>query len=106
MNCQLLFSPLEEDATVEITVDHGNIIISPTEARTEELLNKIVRTRRSVLEKLIAEFGGGAGIRDNGLLAAAAAMPKKRFRGALHHNDLAEFFLLLNERQLNATNRD
>ncbi len=49
---------LEEDATVEITIDHGNIIISPvspgtiTKARTEELLNKIIRTRRSVLEKL------------------------------------------------------
>ena len=49
---------LEENATVEITVDHGNIIISPvspetiSEARTEELLSKIVRTRRSVLEKL------------------------------------------------------
>ena len=49
---------LEENATVEITIDHGNIIISPvspgiiTDARTEELLNKIVRTRRSVLEKL------------------------------------------------------
>ncbi len=49
---------LEEDATVEITVDHGNIIISPvspgviSETRTEELLNKIVGTRRSVLEKL------------------------------------------------------
>ena len=49
---------LEENATVEITVDHGNIIISPvspktiSEARTKELLNKIVRSRRSVLEKL------------------------------------------------------
>ncbi len=49
---------LEEEATVEITVDHGNIIISPvspgkiSEARTEELLNKIIKTRRSVLEKL------------------------------------------------------
>ena len=49
---------LEENATVEITIDHGNIIISLvspgiiTDARTEELLNKIVRTRRSVLEKL------------------------------------------------------
>ena len=49
---------LEENATVEITVDHGNIIILPvspgtiTEARTEELLNKIVKTRRSALMKL------------------------------------------------------
>ncbi len=86
----------------------------------------------SIHQKLIEEFGGGAGIRDNGLLEAAAAMPKQRFSGALLHNNLAEqaaaylyhlccnhafidgnkrtalaaaeFFLLLNERQLNATN--
>ena len=49
---------LEENANVEITVDHGNIIISPVSpetisaARTQELMDKIVRTRRSALEKL------------------------------------------------------
>lgn len=49
---------LEEDASVEITVDHGNIIISPvspgtiSEAKTQELMDRIVKTRRSTLEKL------------------------------------------------------
>ncbi|MCK5249070.1 MAG: Fic family protein [Spirochaetaceae bacterium] len=44
----------------------------------------------SIHQRLIAEFGGGTGIRNNGLLEAAAAMPKQRFRGTLLHNDLAE----------------
>ncbi len=41
---------LEEDANVEITVDHGNIIISPvspetiSEAKTKELMDKIIKT--------------------------------------------------------------
>ena len=49
---------LEENASVEITVDHGNIIISPvspgtiSEDRAEELLDKIVETRRATLERL------------------------------------------------------
>ncbi len=49
---------LEEGAKVEITVDHGNLIISPVspgsvpEARVRELLDKIVSTRRDALEKL------------------------------------------------------
>ena len=48
---------LKEGANVEITVDHGNIIISPVSpetisgSRTEELLNRIVQNRRSALEK-------------------------------------------------------
>ena len=49
---------LDEGANVEITVDHGNLIISPVspgsvpEARVQELLDKIVGTRRNALEKL------------------------------------------------------
>ena len=49
---------LEENASVEITVDHGNIIISPvspgtiSKDRAEALLDKIVETRRGTLEKL------------------------------------------------------
>lgn len=49
---------LKEDGEVEITVDHGNIIIAPVSpasiptARAEELLDKIVETRRSALKRL------------------------------------------------------
>ena len=44
----------------------------------------------SIHQRLIVEFGGSAGTRDNGLLEAAVAMPKQRFGGALLHGDLAE----------------
>ena len=49
---------LDEGANVEITVDHGNLIISPVspgsvpEAQARKLLDKIVSTRRDALERL------------------------------------------------------
>ncbi|MHC4887306.1 MAG: AbrB/MazE/SpoVT family DNA-binding domain-containing protein [Planctomycetota bacterium] len=49
---------LEEGANVEITIDHGNIIISPvspgqvSEDRATELLDKIVATRHDALKRL------------------------------------------------------
>lgn len=88
----------------------------------------------SIHQKLIEEFGGGDGIRDHGLLEAAAAMPRQQFDGTYLHSTLAEqaaayhyhlccnhafldgnkrtalatseFFLLLNNRQLLATNEE
>ena len=88
----------------------------------------------SIHHRLIAEFGGGDGIRDHGLLEAAAAMPRQRFDGTYLHSTLAEqaaaylyhlccnhafidgnkrtalataeFFLLLNDRQLIANNEE
>ena len=88
----------------------------------------------NIHQRLIVEFGGSSGIRDTGLLEAAVAMPKQRFGGTLLHNNIAEqaaaylyhlcsnhafidgnkrtalasaeFFLLLNERQLVATNEE
>ena len=49
---------LKEDGTVEITVDHGSIILTPVNPasvpadRAAELLDKIVETRRRALERL------------------------------------------------------
>jgi antitoxin component of MazEF toxin-antitoxin module len=49
---------LKEDGSVEITVDHGSIIITPVSPstvpadRAKELLDKIVATRRSALKRL------------------------------------------------------
>ena len=49
---------LKEDGSVEITVDHGSIIITPVSPapvpadRARELLDKIVATRRGALKKL------------------------------------------------------
>ena len=83
---------------------------------------------------MIVEFGGDIGLRDNGLLEAAVAMPRQQFGGVNLHGDpaeqvaaylyhlcsnnafvdgikrmaptAAEFFLLLNETQLIATNEE
>lgn len=86
----------------------------------------------NIHRRMIEEFGGDGGIRDRGLLEAAVAMPQQRFDGKLLHESLAEqaaaylfhicsnhafvdgnkrtalaaaeFFMLLNEAQLLATN--
>src|SRR5437762_2603833 len=39
---------------------------------------------------MIVEFGGEPGIRDEGLLESAAAMPQARFGGVFLHKDIVE----------------
>jgi death-on-curing protein len=88
----------------------------------------------AVHERVIAEFGGDAGVLDEGLLESAVMMPAARYGGELLHGDLptmaaaylfhickshpfvdgnkrtalaaAEVFLLLNGFWLTATNRE
>ena len=86
----------------------------------------------NIHRRMIEEFGGDGSIRDRGLLEPAIAMLRQRFGGKLLHDNMAEqaaaylyhiccnhafvdgnkrtamaaaeFFLLLNEAQLPATN--
>jgi len=85
----------------------------------------------AIHRRVIDEFGGNPGVRDHGLLESAVRMPAARFAGVYLHDGIpamaaaylfhlcknhafmdgnkrvalasAEVFLLLNERQLNAT---
>ncbi len=89
---------------------------------------------RAIHARMIAEFGGDASVRDEGLLASAVAMPTAQFEGEYLHNGLAEMagaylyhlcrnhpfvdgnkrtalaaadiFLRLNNARLKATNRE
>jgi death-on-curing protein len=49
-----------------------------------------IDTVLTIHQRMIAEFGGDAGIRDHGLLEAAVAMPRQQFGGAFLHSNLAE----------------
>jgi death-on-curing protein len=83
-------------------------------------------------QRMVAEFGGDAGIRDRGLLESAVAMPRQQFGGSYLHEGIAEqaaaylfhicrnhpfvdgnkrtavataeFLILLNDARLNASN--
>jgi death-on-curing protein len=101
---------------------------------TEEPIFLTVEQVLAIHDRVIAEFGGDAALLDRGLLESAVAMPAARYAGAFLHPDLptmasaylfhlcrnhpfadgnkrtgltsAEVFLLLNDHQLKATNRD
>jgi len=101
---------------------------------TEEPIFLTVEQVLTVHDRVIAEFGGDAALLDRGLLESAVAMPAARYSGAFLHPDLptmasaylfhlcrnhpfadgnkrtaltsAEVFLILNDHQLKATNRD
>lgn len=91
-----------------------------------------METVLQIHQRMVAEFGGDVGIRDRSLLESAIAMPRQQFAGDYLHSSLseqaaaylyhlcsnhafldgnkrtalatAEFFLLLNDAQLLATN--
>lgn len=44
----------------------------------------------AIHERVIAEYGGSLGLRDQGLLESAVAMPKAQFGGEFLHDGIAE----------------
>ena len=100
--------------------------ISPTFLNVEHVI--------AIHRRMVAEFGGSTAIRNRGLLESAVAMPAARFGGEYLHTTIeamaaaylfhlcknhpfvdgnkrtavatAEVFLLLNDRELTATNEE